>query len=308
MNLHFDLTDLRLFIHVVEAGSITAGAERSHLSLASASERIRGMEDNVRTPLLVRERRGVQPTSAGHTVLRHARLVVAQMQQLQSDMSDFGAGVAGHVHLLCNTSTLSEHLPAPLAAFLAAHPRVSVHIEDRTSQQIADALTSGTAQLGIVADNVNLDGLGTLPFTHDPLVLVVPRTHALAQRKQIALAECVDLDFIGLANDNALQTLVQRQAQQLGQRLQYRARLSHLEAVCQLVGLHVGVAIMPRIAVRRHARALGVKAVPLSDAWANRALLIAYRHWSELPPFTQALATHLAASGAQKADSPPARR
>ena len=65
MQLHFDLIDLRLFVNVIEAGSITAGAERSHLSLASASERIRGMEGNVNAPLLVRERRGVHPQRPG---------------------------------------------------------------------------------------------------------------------------------------------------------------------------------------------------------------------------------------------------
>lgn len=43
--MHFDLTDLRLFLHVVEAGSITAGVSRAGLALASASTRVRGMEE-----------------------------------------------------------------------------------------------------------------------------------------------------------------------------------------------------------------------------------------------------------------------
>ncbi|QNP50403.1 LysR family transcriptional regulator [Diaphorobacter aerolatus] len=291
--MHFDLIDLRLFVNTVEAGSITSGAERSHLSLASASERIRGMEDNAGVTLLVRERRGVQPTAAGHMVLRHARLVLQQMQQLQSEMHDFGEGLAGQVHLLCNTSTISEHLPRPLAAFLALHPRISLHIEDRTSSQIADALRAGTAQLGIAADNVDLQGLQTLPFRPDPLVLVVPRDHALAGARSVSLADAVDLDFIGLANENALQTLLARQAQQLGKRLHFRARLNHLEAVCQLVGLGTGVAIMPRIAAQRHARALGVKGVALTDAWANRQMLICCRNFDELPAPAQALVGQL---------------
>ena len=293
MPLHFDLIDLRLFVNIVEAGSITAGAERSHMSLASASERVRGMEGNADTALLVRERRGVQPTSAGHTVLRHARLVLQQMQQLQSEMTDYGDGLAGHVHLLCNTSTLSEHLPRPLAAFLAEHPRTSVQIEDRTSPQIADALRAGTAQLGIASDTVDLHGLTTLPFRPDPLVLVVPRGHALAQERSVSLADAVHHDFIGLANENALQTLVTSEAQALGHRLHFRARLNHLEAVCQLVGLGTGVAIMPRIAAQRHSRALGVKAVKLQDPWANRHMLICYRSLDELSLPAQALVRHL---------------
>jgi len=63
--LHLDLVDLRLFLHVVEAGSITGGAARSHLALPSASARIRGMERRAGLALLERGRRGVSPTPAG---------------------------------------------------------------------------------------------------------------------------------------------------------------------------------------------------------------------------------------------------
>ncbi|MEH2511467.1 DNA-binding transcriptional LysR family regulator [Nitrobacteraceae bacterium AZCC 1564] len=63
--MRFDLTDLRLFLHIVEAESITQGAERAGLALPSASARIRGMEETNRIPLLDRNSRGVRPTPAG---------------------------------------------------------------------------------------------------------------------------------------------------------------------------------------------------------------------------------------------------
>ncbi|HEY0807887.1 MAG TPA: LysR family transcriptional regulator, partial [Pseudonocardiaceae bacterium] len=66
-----DLVDLELFAQVVDAGSITEGAQRVHLALPSASARIRLMEKALRTPLLRRGRRGVTPTAAGHLLLRH---------------------------------------------------------------------------------------------------------------------------------------------------------------------------------------------------------------------------------------------
>lgn len=300
MNLHFDITDLRLFIHVVDAGTITAGAQRSHLSLAAASERILRMEAHIDTPLLVRERRGVRPTSAGHSVLRHARMVVQQMEELQAELSDHGEGLSGTVRLLCNTSTLSEHLPAPLASFLALHPRVSVHICDKTSQLIVDALRSGSAQIGIVASHVDISGLDSLPFGPDPLVLVAPRAHPLASRRMVALAELCDLPFIGLGPDTALQTLITQQTRQLGRHLHYRAQLNHLEAVCQMVGLNVGFAIMPQQAAQRHAAALGITPVALSDAWAQRQLSVCFRSLEGLTNAARALALHLhhvAASG-----------
>ena len=106
--MHFDLIDLRLFLHVQEAGTITGGAAASHMTLASASERIRGMEDSLGSPLLSRAPRGVQLTPAGRTLAHHAQLVLRQIDQLQGEMGDYGAGIKGHVRLLCNSSALAE--------------------------------------------------------------------------------------------------------------------------------------------------------------------------------------------------------
>ena len=79
MSIRFDLTDLRLFVHVAEAGSITHGAARSNMTLASASERIRAMEDVLGATLLERNRRGVRLTSAGTVLLHHAWIVSQQL-------------------------------------------------------------------------------------------------------------------------------------------------------------------------------------------------------------------------------------
>ena len=76
--MRFDFTDLNLFRHIVEAGSITHGAERANLALAAASTRIRKMELALGAELLVRGRAGVTPTQAGRTLLQHARAILAQ--------------------------------------------------------------------------------------------------------------------------------------------------------------------------------------------------------------------------------------
>ena len=84
--MRFDFTDLNLFRHIVEAGSITHGAARSNLALAAASTRIRKMELAFGTELLVRGRQGVTPTQAGRTLLQHARSILAQTERLQEDL------------------------------------------------------------------------------------------------------------------------------------------------------------------------------------------------------------------------------
>jgi len=84
--MRFDLTDLRLFLHVVEAESITQGAERAGMALPSASARVRGMEETSGVILLDRTPRGVRPTPAGNALARHARIVLGQMEQMRGDL------------------------------------------------------------------------------------------------------------------------------------------------------------------------------------------------------------------------------
>src|SRR5581483_11253422 len=104
--MRVDFTDLSLFRHVIEAGSITGGAERANLALAAASTRIRNLEEAIGTPLLVRGRHGVRPTPAGRTLLQHARTMLAQAERLREDLGAYAGGLVGQVRVLSNTNAM----------------------------------------------------------------------------------------------------------------------------------------------------------------------------------------------------------
>ena len=140
--MRFDLVDLQLFIAVADARSITQGAQRAHLALASASARIKGLEAALGVTLLKRGRRGVELTAAGESLLDHARIVMHNVDAMRGDLAAFASGAKASVHLLANTSGLSEHLPKALAAFLREHPDINVDIEERESTDIAAAIAS----------------------------------------------------------------------------------------------------------------------------------------------------------------------
>ena len=193
--MRFDLADLSLFRHVVEAGSITHGAERAHLALAAASTRIRNMENVLGVPLLTRGRAGVTPTQAGRTLLQHARAILRQSERLHEDLSAYGGGLAGQIRVLSNTNALTEFLPEALSSFLAAHPNVSVDLEERLSDEIVGLIAEGVADLGIVAGTVDAGALETYPFRRDRFVLVVARGHPLAKRAKISFEEVLEHDF-----------------------------------------------------------------------------------------------------------------
>jgi molybdate transport repressor ModE-like protein len=294
--MYFDLPDLALFRHVVEAGSITHGAERANLALAAASTRIRKMEDSLGTPLLIRSRGGVVPTQAGRTMLQHARAILTQAERLREDLGPYGRGQAGQVRVLSNTNALTEFLPEALTSFLAQYPDVSVDLEERLSDEIVGLVAEGVADIGIVAGTVDAGGLHTYPFRSDRFVVVVAKDHPLAARDEIAFADVLDYDIVGLDRASALQRFLESKATRVGKPLRLRVQLRSFDAVCRLVECNVGIGIVPRTTARRVARASAITTVELSDPWALRDLTICVRNRDDLPPYVQQLVDHLRAS------------
>ncbi len=292
-HMRFDLVDLQLFLHVLDAGSITAGSRRAHLALASASERIQHMEETLGVPLLVRGRRGVQPTAAGLALQRHARLVFQQLARLRAELGEHAAGLKGQVRLLCNTAALSEYLPERLAGFMARHPDVDIDLEERTSSDIARAVREGGADLGIVADTVDLSGLETFPFCTDRIVAVaqpaLARTLVTQEGQAVTFARLVDFDHVTLTGDSALFRYLTQLAERAGRTLRARVRLRSFDAVCRMVESGVGIGLVSEPAARRCARTMDLAVLELADAWAVRQLSLCMRSFEGLPRHAQQL-------------------
>jgi DNA-binding transcriptional LysR family regulator len=293
--MRFDLVDLQLFIAVADQRSITRGAERSHLALASASERMKGLEDALGVALLKRGRRGVELTAAGESLLDHARIVIHQVEAMQGDLAAYASGIRASVLLLANTSGLSEHLPRALAAFLREHPDINVDVEERESADIATAIASGVADLGFAAEHALPDSVERFLFSEDRLALVAARRSELGARRQIDFQEVTDRDFVGLTASTALQVHISRHAAKLGARLRVRARLRDFDAICQMVAADVGVAVVPETAAKRCARSMPIVAIRIRDGWANRRLTICARSFKALPRPAKQLVDHLRA-------------
>ena len=291
--MRFDLVDLQLFIAVADSGSITHGAMRAHLALASASARIKGLETDLGIALLRRRRRGVELTAAGENLRDHARLIMHNVEMMRGDLAAYASGVRASVHLLANTSGLSEHLPKALAAFLREHPDISLDVEERESTDIVTAIASGAADLGFAAEHALPENFERFPFSEDRLMLVAPRRGEFASRRGLDFLEVTDRAFVGLTNATALQAHIARHAARLGVRLRVRARLRDFDAICQMVAAGVGVAVVPEAAARRCAQSMSVTLLAIRDAWANRRLVICARSFKALPRPAKQLVEYL---------------
>lgn len=293
--MSFELTDLRLFLNVAESGSITAGAKASFMALASASARIRGLEDSLGVGLFNRGRRGVELTHAGRALAHHARIVLGQWERMRQEMAEYAKGLKGHVRLLCNTASLTEFLPDLLTAYLADHPNVSLDVHEKLSTEIVQDVVDGKADVGVMAGNADMGELEAYPFRRLKFVLAVPPRHPLAGRRSVSFSEALGHDFVGLAEGSPLQTYLEGHAVRLGKQVNYRVRLRGFLAVGRMVENGVGLAVLPESAAQRCKTTMAIRTIRLTDAWASRQLFICLRSLADQPAHVRELVQTLRA-------------
>ncbi|WP_338524462.1 LysR family transcriptional regulator [Pseudomonas batumici] len=287
--MHFDLADLRLFIHIAESPSLTQGARRACLSPAAASARIKALEAQLDTRLLYRDSRGVEVTPAGQRLLQHARLIMRQVDYLKSEFTRYGSDSAGHIRIFANTTAVTEFLPEVLAGFLSRRPGVTVDLQERLSRDIVRGVLDGTTDMGIIAGPVEASGLQVIHFSTDRLALIVPVEHPLAAQQSVTLDQTLAFQHIGLHEGSTLLSFLREHVERLGKTLSLRIQVSSFEAICRMVEAGVGIGIIPLSAAVRHSRTMELATVALDEPWAIRERSILVRELEALPGTIRAL-------------------
>jgi DNA-binding transcriptional LysR family regulator len=303
----FDLVTLRLFVAVLDAGSLTAGANRFGISLAAASKRIAELEQHCGIALLQRGQRGVLATREGQTVHRLAIEVIARLEQLAQSVDDFRAGATEHLRLCANPSAFGGFLPGVLARYAARHPNVRIELEDLLSEDAIRAVHKGDCELAVIGDNLPCDGLETIPCHVDELVLLVPRQHALAGQQRVPVAQALAFDQVALARSASLTRKVIAAAEAAGLTLRIRVQVRSFDAMCRMVACGLGLAVLPRLAADLYARALDLAVLGLQGADMERRLVLALRQRALLSPAARAFVVMIVAdAGAACAAAEPA--
>jgi DNA-binding transcriptional LysR family regulator len=287
--MRYDLPDLRLVAAIADSGSLTRAAELVHLAPSSASHRLTQLEAALGVPLFARHARGLTPTAAGESLLRHARQVFAQLEQMHADLAPYASGLISQVTVFANTNAINCFLPEDLGVFLREHPQVRICLEEQPSPAIIRAVAAGQVDIGVVADEGGLAGLATRPYRRDRLVLIVPPGHRLAGPQAVAFADVLGEPFVCLHAGSAIHTFMMNHAARLGGRLDVRIQVRSFNAVCRMVAAGVGIGMIPRSAATE-----GVTTVEITDDWAPRDLQLCFRAKETLSPAALALVGHLA--------------
>lgn len=272
-----DLTTLRVIVAVAESGSMSAGSDRAGLALGAVSGRITALERATGTALFERSNRGVRTTATGQFLVQRARELLAEGDRLTLDLHDAARRLQGHVRVMANASSIIEYLPARLAAFQAAHPRICVEVEERSSPEIPLALLDGSADLGLLDMPCAVQGLDAVDLFSDTLV-VVPAGHALARQRVLDMGALMELPLVCLPDGNAISGRLTAAAEQRGRRLSIRMQMRSFDAVCRMVAGGVGVSVLPREAIAPQLATLPIKAVRLAEFWTMRTHGAMLRH------------------------------
>ena len=284
-----DLVTLQLFVAILEEGSLTRAATREAIALSAASKRLNELESALGTPLFLRQARGMQLTPAGETLLHHARRMLFNLEKIGLELGEHLQGVRGYVRMLANLSAIIQFLPEDLADFSAHHERIKLDLEERPSNGVVQGVLDGVADLGICSADSDTRDLHAVRYKRDQLVLVLPAGHPLAARPEVAFADTLDNDFIGLHAASSINMRTVEAARRVGKVLRLRIHVPSFDAVCRMVQANMGVGILPRKAFELFGGALGLQAVKLSDDWAERELLLVVRELEALSPVSRLL-------------------
>lgn len=289
--MKLDPLSLRLFVSVVEEGTIAAAASRHHIAAAAVSKRISELEAQLNTQLLIRSNKGIVANAAGFSLLSLARGVLNDLDNIEVQMQAFASGTRGSVRVLANISVLTQFMPQALKSFLAIYPLVQVNLEEKVSTAIIRGIADNIADIGIFTQVPHGDGLQVYPFRTDELVLIVPNDHPLAARSSVSFAETLDFEFVGLHVGSSLNYQMVKAASELGRSLKLRIQVTGYDAQCLMVEAGLGIGILPKISAQTYS-ALAIKKIALDEPWAHRQLDICVRSYEALSVAAKLLFNH----------------
>lgn len=288
-----DPVSLRLFVAVMEEGTIADAATREHIAASAVSKRMSELEQILHTELFVRSNKGTVATAAAFALLNLARSVLNDLDDIFAQMSEYSSGTRGHVRVFANISAITQFLPDELKSFMVNYPLVQIHLQERISSVIAKAVADNAADIGILNVGNYGENVTLLPYHDDELVVIVPVGHLLTRSKSVTLQQALDYDFVGAHPGSAMNNQLTKAAGDLGKTLRLRIQVSSYDALCLMVAAGLGIGVIPRKSAQLYLRSLKIKCVVLSEPWAARKLAVCVRTYDALSPVAKLLVNHI---------------
>lgn len=241
-----ELRHLRYFIAVAEEGSVTVAAERRlHTAQPSLSRQLRDLESEVGAPLFTRSARGVELTEAGKAFLVHARLAVGQAAEAVQAARRAARPAKAVFSVGFLTGQEVDWLPHVTRILRAELPRIEFKVTSLYSPDLADALQSGEIDLGFLRIEPRPD-VAYQVIAKEPLVVILPSDHPLAQETQIDPKALENEALIGFSDvPHVLRKVVEDYLRAEAVDVKPRHHIDNFAMGLSLVASTRGVALLP---------------------------------------------------------------
>jgi DNA-binding transcriptional LysR family regulator len=183
------LEQLRIFIEVAQRQHLTQAAGALALTPSAVSASIRVLEERYSTPLFNRVGRRIELNEAGRIFLREARATLASARAAELTLQELGGLQRGSLAIRASQTIASYWLPPLLVRFRAQHPQIELALAIGNTQQVAQALVDGEADLGFVEGHIDAGALAATTVGEDHLIVVVAPDHPWADGRPMAAAD-----------------------------------------------------------------------------------------------------------------------
>lgn len=191
-------TALRYFLEVVRSGSLSEAAVRLNVSPSAVSRQVAGLEAMLGVPLFERLPRGMRPTWYGETMIRHARMALANLNQAHDEIGALKQGHYGQVGIGAITSPGLSLLPAAVALVKQEHPSLRISLDIETSPVLLERLDQGKLDIvvGRLYEEHDKSNLRYEPLTEELVCAITRPGHPLSARSGLTLRDMLSASWI----------------------------------------------------------------------------------------------------------------
>jgi LysR family nitrogen assimilation transcriptional regulator len=253
-----NLKQLEYFVQVAELGSFSRAARVLDIAQPALSRQVRALETDLRETLLLRNGRGVVLTDAGRRLLERGAAILQQVAQAREELGATRDEPVGRVTVGLPPS-IARQLTLPLIeTFRRDLPKARVAIVEGLSAHVAEWITSGRVDLGLLYNPEVQPGLEITPVLEEPLCLVQPRAKGRAGRatlEPLSMSRLQEQALIMPERAHAIRRLLETQAAMSGLKLHVAWEVSSVPAILDLVCAGYGQAVLTASAVAASPRA-----------------------------------------------------
>jgi DNA-binding transcriptional LysR family regulator len=239
-----NVRQIEVFQAVMEAGSVTAAAERLRITQPAASKLIMALERSTRLPLFRRHKRRLVPTQEAQLLYEEIERVFLGVERIRRYAIDLREIRTGRAHIACLPGLGLSLVPMIVAQMATEAPGVHLTLHVRTSSRIVDWLLGHRVDLGISLMPVDHPSVEIESLVRTHAVCVLPRSHKLATRARITPGDLKGESFISLRRDDDAAQMINRILDDHGVVRNSALETNLSEVACRLVRAGVGVSLV----------------------------------------------------------------